>query len=164
MSTGNGARSDVLLVGSLPYDTAEEAIRSACTGLRGHVGNTTEVTIQELADLLKGKPQVPQRQNLLQPQQFLFAVEAVSGSRALLRLQQPDAVVVVQGADRNSSQPRYLSNPVSPAHRSLHATRIWPDVTSESRGSPGGFFSALAGVSEGEHAICPGRGYEVLAS
>ena len=38
MSTGNGARSDVLLVGSLPYDTAEEAIRSAVTGLRGHVG------------------------------------------------------------------------------------------------------------------------------
>ena len=38
MSTGNGARSDVLLVGSLPYDTAEEAIRAAVTGLRGHVG------------------------------------------------------------------------------------------------------------------------------
>src|SRR5215213_4319818 len=32
------ARSDVLLVGSLPYDTAEEAIRAAATGLRGHVG------------------------------------------------------------------------------------------------------------------------------
>ena len=38
MGTGNGARSDVLLVGSLPFDTAEEAFRAAVTGLRGHVG------------------------------------------------------------------------------------------------------------------------------
>ena len=39
MSAANGAaRSDVLLVGSLPYETAEEAIRQAATGLRGHVG------------------------------------------------------------------------------------------------------------------------------
>ncbi|MEA2179006.1 MAG: hypothetical protein QOG77_2303, partial [Solirubrobacteraceae bacterium] len=39
MSTqSNGeARSDVLLVGSLPFDTAEEALRAAATGLRGHV-------------------------------------------------------------------------------------------------------------------------------
>jgi hypothetical protein len=40
MATGNGtaARSDVLLVGSLPFDTAEEALRAAGTGLQGHVG------------------------------------------------------------------------------------------------------------------------------
>jgi hypothetical protein len=47
MSTGNGARSDVLLVGSLPYDTAEEAIRSAVTGLRGHVGWVPDGEIAE---------------------------------------------------------------------------------------------------------------------
>ena len=34
---GNGARSDVHLVGSLPYDTAEEAFRAAAAGLTGHV-------------------------------------------------------------------------------------------------------------------------------
>ena len=32
------AQSDVLLVGSLPYETAEEAFRVAGTELRGHVG------------------------------------------------------------------------------------------------------------------------------
>lgn len=32
------ARSDVLLVGSLPYETAEEALREAASGLQGHVG------------------------------------------------------------------------------------------------------------------------------
>jgi hypothetical protein len=32
------ARSDVLLVGSLPFETAEEAFRAAAQGLRGHVG------------------------------------------------------------------------------------------------------------------------------
>lgn len=38
MSTqGNGVRSDVLLVGSLPFDTAEEALRLAGEGLRGHI-------------------------------------------------------------------------------------------------------------------------------
>jgi hypothetical protein len=39
MSTGNGgaARSDVLLVGSLPFDTAEEAFRAAGSLLHGHV-------------------------------------------------------------------------------------------------------------------------------
>ena len=35
---GGGARSDVLLVGSLPFDTAEEAMRAAGSGLHGHVG------------------------------------------------------------------------------------------------------------------------------
>jgi hypothetical protein len=38
MAQDEGPRSDVLLVGSLPYDTAEEAIRQAATGLQGHVG------------------------------------------------------------------------------------------------------------------------------
>jgi hypothetical protein len=39
MSSGNEpARSDVLLVGSLPFDTAEEALRQAGSGLAGHVG------------------------------------------------------------------------------------------------------------------------------
>ena len=39
MSTqeNGSARSDVLLVGSLPYDTAEEALRAAGKGLKGHV-------------------------------------------------------------------------------------------------------------------------------
>ncbi len=32
------ARSDVLLVGSLPFETAEKAFRAAAQGLRGHVG------------------------------------------------------------------------------------------------------------------------------
>jgi hypothetical protein len=32
------AKSGVLLVGSLPFDTAEEAMRAAAAGLRGHVG------------------------------------------------------------------------------------------------------------------------------
>lgn len=39
MRTANEvARSDVLLVGSLPFDTAEEALRAAATGLKGRVG------------------------------------------------------------------------------------------------------------------------------
>ncbi len=39
MTTGTEvARSDVLLVGSLPFETAEEAFRAAADGLRGHVG------------------------------------------------------------------------------------------------------------------------------
>jgi hypothetical protein len=39
MSSGNEpARNDVLLVGSLPFDTAEEALRQAGSGLAGHVG------------------------------------------------------------------------------------------------------------------------------
>ena len=39
MSPKSGAvRNDVLLVGSLPFDTAEEAFRAAAEGLRGHVG------------------------------------------------------------------------------------------------------------------------------
>ena len=39
MATGNGtaARSDVLLVGSLPFHPAEEALRNAAAGLKGHV-------------------------------------------------------------------------------------------------------------------------------
>jgi hypothetical protein len=35
--TNGAARSDVLLVGSLPFHTAEEALREAAKGLRGHV-------------------------------------------------------------------------------------------------------------------------------
>ena len=39
MSPKSGAvRNDVLLVESLPFDTAEEAFLAAAEGLRGHVG------------------------------------------------------------------------------------------------------------------------------
>jgi hypothetical protein len=41
------AKSDVLLVGSLPFDTAEEAFRAAAEGLRGHVGWLPDGEVQE---------------------------------------------------------------------------------------------------------------------
>jgi hypothetical protein len=44
------ARSDVLLVGSLPFDTAEEALRTAAEGLRGHVGWLPDGEVEERKD------------------------------------------------------------------------------------------------------------------
>ena len=46
MSAG-AVRSDVLLVGSLPFETAEEAFRSAAEGLQGHIGWIPDGEIQE---------------------------------------------------------------------------------------------------------------------
>jgi hypothetical protein len=40
-------RSDVLLVGSLPFDTAEEALRATAEGLRGHVGWLPDGEVEE---------------------------------------------------------------------------------------------------------------------
>jgi len=40
-------RSDVLLVGSLPFDTAEEALRAAAEGLRGHVAWLPDGEVKE---------------------------------------------------------------------------------------------------------------------
>ncbi len=51
MSTGNaGPAADVLLVGSLPYDDAEQAFRSAATALRGHVGWLPDGEVGERAN------------------------------------------------------------------------------------------------------------------
>jgi hypothetical protein len=47
MSTTGEAKSDVLLVGSLPFDTAEKAFRAAAEGLRGHVGWLPDGEVKE---------------------------------------------------------------------------------------------------------------------
>ena len=55
-------------------------------------------------DVVQGKAEFAVEQDVLQPLQVVIGVPAVTGSAAILRLQQPDLAVVVQRPDRHTGQ------------------------------------------------------------
>ncbi len=59
-------------------------------------------SVQALANLLEGKPELPQGQDVLQSADVLRPLQPVTGGRMLTRGQQADLVVIVQGANRQS--------------------------------------------------------------
>ena len=72
-------KTDVLLVGSLPYATAEEAFRAAGSTLRGHLG--------WLPDGEFGPGSARPRRG----RRAVVGVAAVASSRRRARISQPDA-------------------------------------------------------------------------
>jgi hypothetical protein len=60
---GGETRADVLLVGSLPFDTPEEAFRAAAEGLRGHIGWLPDGEVQERVNWVGMLPLVVFSQN-----------------------------------------------------------------------------------------------------
>jgi hypothetical protein len=86
---------------------------------------------QEQLDLLKRDTQELQCGNLFQAFQVFQTVEAAPGASAL-RLEQTNAIVVVQRSNGYPCQFREFANPVAAAHRS--ATIVGPDAGSRSSG------------------------------
>lgn len=60
--------------------------------------------IQDLCDLLQRKAQLPQKQDLLQPFQFLLPVQTVAAVGDRCGTKQSDLVVVMQRADADTGQ------------------------------------------------------------
>src|SRR5690606_33105454 len=94
-------------------------------------------TVQHPADLLEREPELPQRPDLLEPRDVPLPVQPVAGAAARRRPQEPDPVVVVERADRQSCPAGQLTDlPVVPLHLvPLHcgktsAVRVsaWPRV------------------------------------
>src|SRR5690606_16826207 len=82
--------------------------------VRGAVAATP---VQQLADLLQREPELAQREDLLEPRDLLLPVQPVAGAAARGRPQQPDPVVVVQGADGQPGPAGQLADlPVVPLH------------------------------------------------
>src|SRR5580658_2020888 len=73
--------------------------------------------LQEQLDFLKRDAQKLQGGNLLQAFQVFETIEA-STSAPALRLEQADAIVVVQGSNGYACQFREFANPVARAHYS----------------------------------------------
>ncbi|GAA2584741.1 hypothetical protein Stube_28330 [Streptomyces tubercidicus] len=73
-------------------------------------------------DLIERKSELPVEQDLLQPVQVVVAVAPVTCVVTLAGLEQPDLVVVVQGAHRHTGESRDLSYGITHI-RSLLGTR-----------------------------------------
>src|SRR5215475_10569919 len=73
--------------------------------------------VDEVGDFVEGEPEFAVEHDLLQALKIVVAVPPITGARPDVRREQPDLVVVVQGAHRNSGESSDLANRV--AHRSL---------------------------------------------
>lgn len=99
------------------FDGAEEPCEPEPEGLErrellcdavqvaAHRGGDAVAGVQQRSDLLERKPDIAQRPQPVQPPNVGRGVEPVPGLRSLGRHEQPEAVVVVQGPDRDARRP-----------------------------------------------------------
>jgi hypothetical protein len=66
--------------------------------------------VKQPGDVLEPEPELPVRQDPLQPGQVGLVVTAVAHTRADARAQQTDPVVVVQGPHRHPGQPGHVTH------------------------------------------------------
>src|SRR5580692_3217784 len=98
------------------------------------VDERERTVLQEQLDFLKGDAEELERRDLFQAFQVFHAIEAKTGVSAL-RLEQTDAVVVVQGANGYAGQFREFADAVSAGHFFWALeTIVEPDARSRSRG------------------------------
>jgi hypothetical protein len=109
---GFEAQAELLLRRDLPFEALDVI---ADEPLRIEV-----LPHQQLPDLLERKPELPERQHLLQTNDLFPAVQTVSGHRSVRRGDETDLVVVVQRTDRDPRALRELAN--------LHEGNVDPHV------------------------------------
>jgi hypothetical protein len=79
-----------------------------------HVGQR-RLPLQQSCDLLQRQPEKLQHDDLLEARRVGRPIEAIPGAGAAARLQQAEAVVVMQRADGDAREPSELPHPVDHA-------------------------------------------------
>ena len=100
--------------------------------LAKHGGHIQILPIENLPNLGQRETDKLQRHDLLQTHQITIGVEAIARRSAAAGLQQPETVVVVQRADRNSGAFGKFMRLIGPVHVSLVEV-LRSDVASGSR-------------------------------
>lgn len=111
-----GLRARVLEKRPKPAEPLELGVNPRAVGTED-VAERSAVVLEELADLGEREADVAQRPNSVEAPQILLVVDALVPLRARGRHEQPEALVVVQRAHRQTGRARKLSDTPAPSAR-----------------------------------------------